>query len=66
MERRVLGSIYGSTVPERDFPDIVQRYRRGELPIDRLISHRFPLEGIDEAFELLRRGASRRAVVQMD
>jgi Zn-dependent alcohol dehydrogenase len=66
MERRVLGSIYGSTVPERDFPEIVQRYRRGELPIDRLISHRFPLEGIGEAIELLRRGATLRAVVQMD
>jgi Zn-dependent alcohol dehydrogenase len=65
-ERRVLGSMYGSTVPERDFPDIVQRYRRGELPIDRLISHRFRLEGIEEAFGLLRRSASLRAVVQMD
>jgi len=66
MERRVLGSAYGSTMPERDFPEIVDRYRRGELPIDRLISHRFPLEGIGEAFELLRRGATLRAIVQMD
>jgi S-(hydroxymethyl)glutathione dehydrogenase/alcohol dehydrogenase len=66
MERRVLGSIYGSTVPERDFPDIVDRYRRGILPIGRLISHRFPLEGVGEAFDLLRRGGARRAVLVMD
>lgn len=66
MERRVLGSIYGSTVAERDFPEIVDRYRRGELPIDRLISHRFPLDGIGEAIDLLRLGASLRAVVTMD
>ena len=66
MERRVLGSIYGSTVPDRDFPEIVERYRRGELPIDRLISHRFPLEDIGEAFGLLRRGVTLRAVVEMD
>lgn len=66
MERRVLGSIYGSTVGERDFPEIVDLYRRGELPIDRLISHRFGLEDIGEAIDLLRRGASLRAVVIMD
>ncbi len=66
MERRVLGSMYGSTVPERDFPEIVERYIRGELPIDRLISHRFPLADVAEAFELLRRGATLRAVLTMD
>jgi Zn-dependent alcohol dehydrogenase len=66
LERRVLGSIYGSTVPERDFPEIVERYRRGELRIDRLISHRFPLDEIGEAVGLLRRGATLRAVVLMD
>ena len=65
MERRVLGSIYGSTVPERDFPEIVERYRNGKLPISRLISHRFPLEEIGEAFDLLRRGVSLRAIVTL-
>jgi S-(hydroxymethyl)glutathione dehydrogenase/alcohol dehydrogenase len=65
MERRVLGSIYGSTLPERDFPEIVARYLAGELPIDRLISHRFLLEGVAEAFDLLRRGATLRAVLTM-
>ena len=40
MERRVLGSIYGSARPDRDFPLILDMYRRGHLPIDRLISHR--------------------------
>jgi len=66
LERRVLGSIYGSTVPERDFPEILALYGRGELPIERLISHRFPLDGIGEAFELLRRGDTLRAVVTME
>ena len=66
MERRVLGSIYGSTVPERDFPEIVDRYARGELPIDRLISHRLPLDRIGEAFDLLRSGDTLRAVVTMN
>ena len=44
MERRVLGSIYGSARPDRDFPLILDMHRRGHLPIDRLISHRLPLD----------------------
>ena len=44
MERRVLGSIYGSTYPERDFALTLDLYRRGRLPLDRLITHRVPLE----------------------
>ena len=32
MERRVLGSIYGSTMAERDFPETLDLYRQGRLP----------------------------------
>ena len=46
MERRVLGSIYGSTYPERDFALTLDLYRRGRLPLDRLITHRVPLEQV--------------------
>jgi len=65
MERRVLGSIYGSSRPERDFPQILDLYSRGRLPLDRLISHRLPLGEIDHAFELLRTGESRRVVLDL-
>jgi Zn-dependent alcohol dehydrogenase len=65
MERRVLGSIYGSSRPERDFPQILDLYLRGRLPLDRLISHRLPLGEIDRAFELLRSGDSRRVVLSL-
>ena len=44
-ERRILGSIYGSSKPERDFPPILALYRSGRLPLDRLISHRLPARG---------------------
>jgi S-(hydroxymethyl)glutathione dehydrogenase / alcohol dehydrogenase len=64
-ERRVIGALYGSARPERDFPLILDAYRRGRLPLDRLISHRLPLEQIERGFELLRSGASRRAVVEL-
>ena len=65
MERRVLGSIYGSSRPERDFPLILDLYRRGRLPLDKLVSHRLPLERIDEAFALMHAGEARRAVIAL-
>ena len=33
MERRILGSIYGSTKPERDFSHALDLYRDGRLPL---------------------------------
>jgi Zn-dependent alcohol dehydrogenase len=65
MERRILGSIYGSARPDRDFPLILDQYLRGRLPLDRLVSHRLPLDEIETAFDLLRAGSSRRAVLDL-
>lgn len=65
MERRVLGSIYGSSRPERDFALSLDLYRRGRLPLDRLISHTLPLEEIDRAFELMRTGEALRVVLDL-
>ena len=64
MERRVLGSIYGSTKPERDFTPTFDLYREGRLPIDRLISHRLPLEEAERGFELMHSGDALRVVLE--
>ena len=50
----MIGALYGSSRPDRDFPVILDLYRRGRLPLDRLISHRLPLDEIERAFDLLR------------
>jgi Zn-dependent alcohol dehydrogenase len=65
MERRVMGSLYGSARPERDFGVILDQYRRGRLPLDRLISHRLPLDEIEQAFELLTSGTALRTVLDL-
>ncbi len=65
LERRVLGSIYGSSRPERDFPLTLDLYRRGRLPLDRLVSHRLPLDDVERAFELLRSGQALRVVLDL-
>jgi len=66
MERRVLGSIYGSSRPERDFPLTLDMYRRGRLPLDRLISHRLPLEEVERGFELMHSGDALRVVLDLN
>ena len=65
MERRVLGSIYGSTNPERDFTHSLDLYRDGRLPIDRLISHRLPLGEVERGFELMHSGDALRVVLEL-
>jgi Zn-dependent alcohol dehydrogenase len=64
MERRVLGSIYGSSKPERDFPHTLALYRAGRLPLDRLVSHRLPLEQAEHGFELMQSGDALRVVLE--
>jgi S-(hydroxymethyl)glutathione dehydrogenase/alcohol dehydrogenase len=65
MERRVMGALYGSARPDRDFLVILDQYRRGRLPLDRLVSHRLPLDEIEQAFALLRSGSSLRTVLDL-
>jgi Zn-dependent alcohol dehydrogenase len=65
MERRVLGSIYGSSRPDRDFPLILDEYRRGRLPIDKLITHRLPLDDVGLAVDAVRSGEATRVVLQL-
>ncbi len=65
MERRILGSIYGSAKPERDFLTILDLYRSGRLPLDRLISHRVGLDEVDRAFELMGSGEALRVVLEI-
>jgi alcohol dehydrogenase len=64
-ERRIMGATYGSSKPTREFQTIVDLYRAGRLPLDRLISHRLPLEAAQEAFDLVRSGTALRVVLEI-
>ena len=64
-ERRVLGSLYGSARPERDFPALLELYLRGKLPLERLISARLPLEAVERAFDSLRASSGARVVLEL-
>jgi Zn-dependent alcohol dehydrogenase len=65
MERRVLGSIYGSARPDRDFPLILEAYRRGTLPLGQLISHRLSLDDVETGIAAVRSGEATRVVLDL-
>ncbi len=62
-EKTVMGSYYGTSNPSIDFPRYAQMFLEGTLPLDRLVSHRYPVEKINEAYADMLSGASVRGVV---
>ncbi|WDL97691.1 zinc-dependent alcohol dehydrogenase family protein [Alicyclobacillus sp. ALC3] len=64
-ERTVKGSYLGSSVPKRDIPRFISMFRRGLLPIDRLVSQTISLNDINTGFDLLNSGAVSRVVVTL-
>lgn len=62
--RSVLGSYFGKSKIRTDMAKMVEWFREGRLHTDQLVSHRLPLESINEGFELMRRGESIRTVIE--
>lgn len=65
-ERRVIGSSYGSARTWLDFPRLLDLYRAGRLRLDELITHRYRLEEVNEAFRALAAGEVARAILVFD
>jgi S-(hydroxymethyl)glutathione dehydrogenase/alcohol dehydrogenase len=57
------GTAFGGMRGRTDVPKIVDWYMDGRIDIDSLITHTMPLERINDAFDLMHRGASIRSVV---
>jgi alcohol dehydrogenase len=64
-ERTVKGSYIGTCVPVRDLPRYIELYRRGKLPVDRLMSSHLTLADINLGFDRLHEGKAVRQVITM-
>jgi len=62
-ERTVKGSYVGSCVPSRDMPRYIELYRKGMLPVNKLMSDHIPLDQINEGFDRLASGHTVRQIV---
>lgn len=64
-ERTVKGSYVGSCVPTRDVPRYIDLYRKGMLPVNKLMSDHISLDQINEGFDRLASGHTVRQIITM-
>ena len=62
-QKRVVGSLYGSSNPPIDLPRIFGLYLAGKLPLDKLLGERLPMTDFGEAYERLTAGAVGRGIL---
>ncbi len=56
-------SWYGDCLPERDFPQLVDLYQQGRLPLEKFVSERIGIEDVEAAFDKMHQGTVLRSVV---
>ncbi|MDN3495718.1 Zn-dependent alcohol dehydrogenase [Planococcus sp. APC 4015] len=62
-QKRIVGSLYGSSIPQLDLPRIFDLYRSGALPLGELIGESYPLDRINDSFDALQGDAVGRSIV---
>ena len=64
--KQIRGSWGGSTNSEKDIPKFVDLYLSGRLPLDKLISNRFKLDEINQAFNQFNEGRGQRILLDLE
>jgi S-(hydroxymethyl)mycothiol dehydrogenase len=59
----VKSSWYGDCLPSRDFPMLIDLYLQGRLPLEKFVSEKIGLDGVEAAFDKMHRGEVLRSVV---
>ncbi len=63
MNKEIKGTVFGSTNPRAQIPNLLSMYREGELKLDELITRRYPLEEINQGYVDMRDGKNLRGVI---
>lgn len=66
MQKRLQGSLFGACNPKRDIPNLLRMYRAGQLKLDELITRRYTLDQVADAYDDLHAGRNIRGVVVFD
>ncbi|WJX40347.1 Alcohol dehydrogenase [Trifolium repens] len=65
-ERTLKGTFYGNYKPRTDLPNVVEKYMKGELELEKFITHTLPFSEINKAFDLMLKGESIRCIIRME
>ena len=57
------GSAFGGVKGRTQLPDYVEKYMKGEIKIDEMVTYTMGLEDINKAFDLMHEGKSVRSVI---
>jgi S-(hydroxymethyl)glutathione dehydrogenase/alcohol dehydrogenase len=63
--KQIRGSWGGESRPDEDVPRFADLYRQGKLPLEKLVTHRYALDQINQALDELERGGVGRALMDM-
>jgi S-(hydroxymethyl)glutathione dehydrogenase/alcohol dehydrogenase len=64
--KQIRGSWGGSSSPDRDIPMFAKLYCDGKLPLDKLITKRYPLDAINDALDDLEHHRVGRPLIEID
>jgi len=64
--KQIRGSWGGSSNPDRDIPLFAKLYLEGRLPLEKLITKRYPLDAINEALDDLEHHRVGRPLIEID
>ncbi len=64
-EKKMIGSFYGSTRQRVDMPKLLNFYKQGKLKLDELVTKRWELSQVNEAFAAMKNGEVARSVIPM-
>jgi S-(hydroxymethyl)glutathione dehydrogenase/alcohol dehydrogenase len=61
--RQIRGALFGDSNPLYDIPRLLRLYRDGDLKLDELVSRRYRLDQVNEAYQDLTDGKNIRGVI---
>lgn len=64
--KRIMGTWGGGTSPDRDIPTYVRYYLDGKLELTSLITHRYQLQGVNDALADLEAGKVGRGILEFE
>ena len=62
-QKTLVGSYYGSASPQETFGKLLEFYLQGRIDVGGMVTRRYKLEEINEAYEALERGEDGRGVI---